>query len=86
MDSLLSIVQMPKGIAVGTLAIGTAGAFNAGLLACQILAITDPAPLSVLKIFAKTKLNKYWITQILVKLCRHNIIGDNDMSQGRPSI
>ncbi|MGI2168661.1 5-(carboxyamino)imidazole ribonucleotide mutase [Shewanella sp. MF05960] len=41
MDSLLSIVQMPKGIAVGTLAIGTAGAFNAGLLASQILALTD---------------------------------------------
>lgn len=41
MDSLLSIVQMPKGIAVGTLAIGTAGAFNAGLLACQILGLTD---------------------------------------------
>ncbi|MCL1141803.1 5-(carboxyamino)imidazole ribonucleotide mutase [Shewanella gaetbuli] len=43
MDSLLSIVQMPKGIAVGTLAIGTAGAFNAGLLASQILATTDTA-------------------------------------------
>jgi 5-(carboxyamino)imidazole ribonucleotide mutase len=42
MDSLLSIVQMPKGIAVGTLAIGTAGAFNAGLLACQILALQEP--------------------------------------------
>lgn len=41
MDSLLSIVQMPKGIAVGTLAIGTAGAFNAGLLAGQILALND---------------------------------------------
>lgn len=41
LDSLLSIVQMPKGIAVGTLAIGTAGAFNAGLLACQILALQD---------------------------------------------
>src|SRR5690606_31942893 len=38
MDSLLSIVQMPKGIAVGTLAIGTAGAFNVGLPACQIIA------------------------------------------------
>lgn len=36
-DSLLSIVQMPKGIAVGTLAIGTAGAANAGLLAAQII-------------------------------------------------
>lgn len=42
MDSLLSIAQMPKGVAVGTLAIGTAGAFNAGLLACQILAVSDP--------------------------------------------
>lgn len=42
-DSLLSIVQMPKGIAVGTLAIGTAGAFNAGLFAAQILANHDPA-------------------------------------------
>lgn len=41
LDSLLSIVQMPKGIAVGTLAIGVAGAFNAGLLACQILALHD---------------------------------------------
>lgn len=40
-DSLLSIVQMPKGVAVGTLAIGTAGAFNAGLLATQMLAIHD---------------------------------------------
>ena len=43
MDSLLSIVQMPKGVAVGTLAIGTAGAFNAGLLACQMLANHNPA-------------------------------------------
>lgn len=42
MDSLLSIVQMPKGIAVGTLAIGDAGAANAGLLAAQILATSDP--------------------------------------------
>ncbi len=41
MDSLLSIVQMPRGVAVGTLAIGTSGAYNAGLLACQILALTD---------------------------------------------
>ena len=41
MDSLLSIVQMPKGIAVGTLAIGEAGAANAGLLAAQILATSD---------------------------------------------
>lgn len=41
MDSLLSIVQMPKGVAVGTLAIGAAGAFNAGLLAAQMLANND---------------------------------------------
>lgn len=40
-DSLLSIVQMPKGVAVGTLAIGTAGAYNAGLLAVQMLAVFD---------------------------------------------
>lgn len=40
-DSLLSIVQMPKGVAVGTLAIGAAGAFNAGLMAAQILANND---------------------------------------------
>jgi 5-(carboxyamino)imidazole ribonucleotide mutase len=43
MDSLLSIVQMPKGVPVGTLAIGAAGAANAGLLAAQILATTDAA-------------------------------------------
>jgi len=41
-DSLLSIVQMPAGIPVGTLAIGDAGAKNAGLLAASILATTDP--------------------------------------------
>ena len=40
-DSLLSIVQMPKGVAVGTLAIGTAGAYNAALLAIQVLALHD---------------------------------------------
>ncbi|WP_024461169.1 5-(carboxyamino)imidazole ribonucleotide mutase [Marinimicrobium sp. LS-A18] len=44
-DSLLSIVQMPRGVAVGTLAIGGAGAFNAGLMAAQILA-TDDAELA----------------------------------------
>lgn len=41
MDSLLSIVQMPRGVGVGTLAIGGAGAFNAGLMAAQILALQD---------------------------------------------
>ncbi|ENR5391527.1 TPA: 5-(carboxyamino)imidazole ribonucleotide mutase [Providencia rettgeri] len=42
-DSLYSIVQMPKGIPVGTLAIGKAGAANAALLAAQVLAISDTA-------------------------------------------
>ena len=43
MDSLLSIVQMPAGIPVGTLAIGEAGATNAGLMAAKILALSDEA-------------------------------------------
>ena len=43
LDSLLSIVQMPKGVPVGTLAIGEAGAVNAGLLAAAILALNDDA-------------------------------------------
>jgi 5-(carboxyamino)imidazole ribonucleotide mutase len=43
MDSLLSIVQMPAGIPVATLAVGLPGAKNAGLLAAQILALSDPA-------------------------------------------
>ena len=41
-DSLLSIVQMPSGVAVATQAIGEPGAYNAGLMASQILAISDP--------------------------------------------
>jgi len=43
LDSLLSIAQMPAGVPVGTLAIGEAGARNAGILAAQILALADPA-------------------------------------------
>ena len=43
LDSLLSIVQMPGGVPVGTLAIGKAGAINAALLAAQILALNDGA-------------------------------------------
>ena len=42
-DSLYSIVQMPPGIPVGTLAIGQAGAINAALLAASVLALSDPA-------------------------------------------
>ena len=43
LDSLLSIAQMPAGVPVGTLAVGEAGARNAGLLAARILALGDPA-------------------------------------------
>jgi 5-(carboxyamino)imidazole ribonucleotide mutase len=43
MDSLLSIVQMPAGVPVGTLAIGRAGAVNAALLAAAVVALSDPA-------------------------------------------
>jgi 5-(carboxyamino)imidazole ribonucleotide mutase len=50
-DSLLSIVQMPAGIPVGTLAIGEAGATNAGLLAAAILAGSDPALAERLKAY-----------------------------------
>ncbi len=52
-DSLYSIVQMPGGIAVGTLAIGEPGAKNAGLLAAQILALSDDALAQRLALFRK---------------------------------
>lgn len=51
-DSLLSIVQMPKGVPVATVAIGKAGAANAGLLAARILAGGDPGLRSRLKAYA----------------------------------
>ncbi|AKB03970.1 5-(carboxyamino)imidazole ribonucleotide mutase [Vibrio cholerae] len=51
LDSLYSIVQMPKGIAVGTLAIGEAGAANAGLLAAQIIGIHNPEVMSKVEAF-----------------------------------
>ncbi len=54
-DSLLSIVQMPAGVPVGTLAIGDAGATNAGLLAAQILALSDPALASALEAWRNRK-------------------------------
>ena len=55
LDSLLSIVQMPKGIPVGTLAIGKDGAINAALLASAIIANTNP--------IVKKKLNNWRLTQ-----------------------
>ncbi|TGL49450.1 5-(carboxyamino)imidazole ribonucleotide mutase [Leptospira wolffii] len=51
MDSLLSIVQMPGGVPVGTLAIGTAGAKNAGLLAVRILSLKDESLVSKLEAY-----------------------------------
>ena len=55
LDSLLSIAQMPKGIPVGTLAIGEDGAINAGLLAASIIANVDPV--------IKKKLNNWRLSQ-----------------------
>jgi 5-(carboxyamino)imidazole ribonucleotide mutase len=52
-DSLLSIVQMPAGIPVGTLAIGKPGAVNAGLLAASVLALSDKALAKRLEAFRK---------------------------------
>lgn len=52
-DSLLSIVQMPRGVPVATVAIGKAGAANAGLLAARILAATDPQLRDRLKEFRR---------------------------------
>jgi 5-(carboxyamino)imidazole ribonucleotide mutase len=51
MDSLLSIAQMPGGVPVGTLAIGKAGAKNAGLLAAAVIALMDPAVAEALDAF-----------------------------------
>ncbi len=58
LDSLLSIVQMPRGIPVGTLAIGEAGAVNAGLLAAAILARHDAALLSRLEAYRAAQTQK----------------------------
>ncbi len=55
LDSLLSIVQMPGGVPVGTLAIGEAGAKNAAILALSILALSDSELLTKLKKFRKTQ-------------------------------
>jgi 5-(carboxyamino)imidazole ribonucleotide mutase len=58
MDSLLSIVQMPGGIPVGTLAIGKSGAQNAALLAVAILANHDPALREKLRVFREEQATK----------------------------
>mgnify|MGYP000508760012 CR=1 FL=1 len=64
MDSLLSIVQMPAGIAVGTLAIGIAGAKNAGLLAAQIVALQDPLVAEAVERFRQAQTNKVLSSQL----------------------
>ncbi len=58
MDSLLSTVQMPKGIPVATFAIGEAGAANAGLFAVALLALSDPATAARLEAFRKEQAEK----------------------------
>jgi len=58
LDSLLSIVQMPKGIPVGTLAIGEAGAANAGLLAASIVALHDPEIAGKLDAYRKAQTDR----------------------------
>jgi 5-(carboxyamino)imidazole ribonucleotide mutase len=58
LDSLLSIVQMPAGIPVGTLAIGVAGATNAALLAASILGNTHPGILAALEAFRAAQTGK----------------------------
>ncbi|MBA0922298.1 MAG: AIR carboxylase family protein [Nitrosospira sp.] len=58
LDSLLSIVQMPKGIPVATFAIGEAGAANAGLFAISLLALSDPIIAHQLKIFREQQVEK----------------------------
>jgi 5-(carboxyamino)imidazole ribonucleotide mutase len=58
MDSLLSIVQMPGGVPVGAMAIGKAGAINAGLLAVAILANTDPELKQKLRSFREEQAQK----------------------------
>ncbi|MFT7386820.1 MAG: 5-(carboxyamino)imidazole ribonucleotide mutase [Candidatus Endobugula sp.] len=55
MDSLLSIVQMPRGVAVATQAIGEAGAFNAGLMAAQMLALSDDELSDRIKVWRKAQ-------------------------------
>lgn len=68
LDSLLSIAQMPGGIPVGTLAIGTAGAKNAGLLAVRILALHDANLRQQLDNFVRSQ---------TAKVMEDNVLGDD---------
>jgi 5-(carboxyamino)imidazole ribonucleotide mutase len=62
LDSLLSIVQMPGGVPVGTLGIGKPGAVNAGLLAARILAVSDPAIASAVAVWVAEQAAKVLAT------------------------
>jgi 5-(carboxyamino)imidazole ribonucleotide mutase len=64
LDSLLSIVQMPAGVPVGTLAIGQAGATNAALLAVQIIALSDPDLRARFKAFREEQSRKVLETEL----------------------
>ncbi|MBV9768786.1 MAG: 5-(carboxyamino)imidazole ribonucleotide mutase [Bryobacterales bacterium] len=64
LDSLLSIVQMPGGIPVGTLAIGKAGAQNAALLAVAILANNDPVLREKLRVFREEQADKVRLEEL----------------------
>jgi 5-(carboxyamino)imidazole ribonucleotide mutase len=55
LDSLLSIVQMPGGVPVGAMAVGEAGARNAGMMAARILALSDPDLAARLAVFVKAQ-------------------------------
>ena len=66
-DSLLSIVQMPRGVAVGTLAIGEAGAANAGLLAAQIIGIHQPDVMANIDAFRQGQTEKVIANQELAR-------------------
>ena len=63
-DSLLSIVQMPKGVPVATFAIGEAGAANAGIFAASILAVTDSALAAKLQAFRAKQTDKVLAMQL----------------------
>ena len=62
LDSLMSIVQMPGGVPVGTLAIGASGAKNAGLLAAQILALSDEALMSRIEAYRQAQTDRVSLT------------------------
>ncbi len=76
LDSLLSIVQMPAGVPVATVAIGEAGAKNAAILAAQILAINDPA--------IRDSLRRFREQQTASVLAQRSPSAANDAGTGRP--